>query len=152
MMKLGIESKDRILQLIEENEIVDFKDNFRKMIIVDQAEKLVQEAIEDVHPGSYYVHAHIADDSIYFKLKQIVDITEYNAGVLSSSEVCIKDKFITIQDVFEQVCETLWVHINSLDGEERKSFKNNEDDNSVNSVGDYIIFKEQLTTIIKENV
>lgn len=97
-------------------------------------------------------HTHIADDFIYLKPKQIVDITELNGGVPVTSDVLIKDKFIAIQSVFDQVCEYLWTHINSLDVEERKIFVKNKCDDLPSNANDCILFKEQLTTIIKENV
>lgn len=154
MTNLCIDSRDELLQLIKENRLVDFEANPRKMVIVDQDEKLAWDMIESsqIPPESYYVHAHIAHDCIYLKLKQMIDVTVCNGEAPSASAVLIKDKFLIKQSVSNQVCETFWSYIDSLNKEERQTLLNNECDDFPCYVNDYKIFKEQFAQIIKENV
>lgn len=154
MVELGIESRIKLLDLIIENKVVNFNDNPRKMIIVDCGDKLASELLVEsqIKPRDYYVHTHITNDSMYLKLKQVVDVTEYNGGTPSTSDIIIKDKFVTMENTFEQVCETLWITINSLDEKDREAFWINKFGDLPNYVNDYEIFKKQVTTILKEDV
>lgn len=66
MIRLSVESKDDLLHLIEENDVVDFTDNPRRMIIVDPGDKFVCGILLDesqIKPESYYVYTHIKNDS-----------------------------------------------------------------------------------------
>lgn len=81
MLHLCIQSRDELLQIIKENKVVEFKDNPRKIIIVDQADNLVWKILQErsqTHPRSHHVYVHITDSCLYLKLNQAVDIARGN--------------------------------------------------------------------------
>jgi hypothetical protein len=70
----------------------------------------------------YPVQAHISDDYIHCKLNQLVDITDSNAGKPLNSVIFIKDKMVDKKNMYRQVSEILWSHIQSLGNEDKESF------------------------------
>lgn len=145
-----ISSRDELLELIKKNNLINFMDNPRKMIVVDQGEKTVWE-MNQYHtlcPQSYYVHAHMADNHIYLKLKDVVDTTGSNGGIPEFSTIFIKDRLIPMDNIYDQVADALWDHIQSLIVTERESFiANHSNDKKL-----YLVYKAQLTRFIKEEV
>lgn len=118
--------------------------------MVDQGESAVWKMTENnkIKPGSYYLHAYMSDTHIYFKLKEVVDITDSNDGVPESSDIYIKDKLLHINSLYEQVAKILWNHIQSLDEVEREAFVSNYG----NDKQFYLAYKTQLKKFITEEV
>lgn len=146
-----IPSTSRFADIIKESDLIGFTNNLQKILVMDQGEMVASRMVEksiNLDPPSYYVHAHISDNQIHLKLKDIVDTTDSNGGVPESSIVYIKDKLITIYCVYEQVAEVLWDHIQSLDETEREVFLTKHE----NDISLYPIYKSRLIKFIKEEV
>lgn len=149
MDTLYISSKNELLDLIKEHDLVDFFNNPRKMIMVDQGENTLSRMVEHtMHPPGYYVHAHISDDHIHLKLKDAVDTKDYNGGIPEMSHVYLKDKLIVMDSVYEQVADTFWEYIQSLEETERCEFMS-ENDNYKHL---YLTYKVQLKRFITKRV
>lgn len=86
-----ISSKDELLDLIEESDLIGFMNSPRKLILVDQGEMEVTRVVNnsELNPMSYFVHAHMSDSHIHLKLKDVVDTTGSNEGVPESSIIFI---------------------------------------------------------------
>lgn len=97
---LQIGSRAEVLELIKKNEVVDFSKHPRKLIVVDQGEKFVWEAVQKknspVKNSSYFVHAHVEtkSNSIYLKLHKAVHIGD---GA-ELSIVLLDDKLISAEN------------------------------------------------------
>lgn len=142
MEELGLKSRHNTLQLIKESKIiVGFDTNPRKMITIDQGEKIAWSFFQKsaLEPLSYYVHSHMTDSYIHLKLLQVIDITKYSGIQKESTSILVKEKTISMQNVYEQVSETLWCHMVSIDGVE--TFK-----------GRFETFNEEIVRFIKEKV
>lgn len=150
MSAFYIPSRNELLDIIKENSIVDFTRNSRKMIIVDQGERIAWRMVENSKPKplSYYVHAHVSDSHIYLKLKEVVDTTGSNGGIPDSSSIHIQDKLITMESVYNQVIDVMWSHIQEIDELESRQFLPNHN----NSVELYSAFKVRLKQFIMEEV
>lgn len=145
-----IQSRNELLQLIKESYITDLTANPLNLIIMDQGEKEVLKMIQNstLEPPSYYVHAHLSDEHIYLKLKQVVDISEHNGE--ESSVVYIKDKLITIDNLYEQVSEGLWNYIQLLDDEEKVTIISTDKFGNVEHL--HNLFKQKMKRFIGEEV
>lgn len=145
-----LQSRDELSDTIKENNIVDFTNNSRKLIVVDQGERVVWKMTEinTLKPKSYYVHANMSDTCIYFKLKEVVDTTESDEGIPESAAIYVKDKLLTIESNYEQVADALWGHIHSLEETERETFISKYE----NYKQLYLIYKAQLKMFIAKKV
>lgn len=122
MEALRVTSRAELLELV--------KKAAGNAIIADQGEFRVWEMVSRQTP-SYYVHAHIANDFIYLKLKQVVES--------EIQPVFIKDYMISMKDIYEQISETFWAYVNS---------KSDADDSYIN---DFKSFNSKLLKFIKQD-
>lgn len=145
-----ISSRTKLLKLMKENNIVNFSENPRKMIIVDQGEKIAWNMVRKNYPepSSYYVQANVSDNHIYLKLSQVIDTTASNGGIPETSTIYIKDTMITIENAYEQVAEILWNHIHSLDDSELKAFLPGHRNNKQL----YSLYKKKLKVLFTQEV
>lgn len=144
-----IDSRDHLLQLIKEEGIVDFRSHQRKLIVVDQGEKMLWDHMlqkNQLKSLSYYVHAHFLENHIYLKLNQVVDTTEFNDEIRQSSTIFITDKLIAIRNMYEQISQALWDHIQVF--AEKKP--NNSTHMKGNSNPDFRKFSEEIIKFFKE--
>lgn len=151
LMDLEIPSRFDLLNLITNEE--DGINTKKNTVVVDQGDNLVWDILHSNKDNSklslplrsYYVHAHLTDDHIYMKLNQVVAASE--EGKLST--VLIKDKYIPIRNIYRQISEAMWLHIQSLDEKEKRAFFDHNNDTEVNN---YELFDDLLEIFIKEKV
>lgn len=131
---LRITSRDNLLQFIKSNQLIGREiGNLQRMVIVNQGEKLLWDNMLQRYPlapMSYFVHTHISEDHIYLKLRQVVNTLESSDQEQELSSICIKDKLITMQNIYEQVSVSLWKRIQSLDKKSRKALTDSQHDKS----------------------
>jgi hypothetical protein len=151
---LNMKSRLDLLEFVRESEMLGFKDTPRRITVVDQGERKAWNSLQknQLKPLSCYVHAHMADDYIYLKLHQIVDITESNNGIPDSASIFIKDAYLVIKDTYEQVGELIWCHIQSLDDKEKREFIYSNANYSIDYARDYATFKKKIGEFIKNKV
>jgi hypothetical protein len=58
-------------------------------------------AKSQLNPSSYYAHAHMADDYIYIKLHQILDVTNSNNGIPASAIPFINDSNVMMRSTYQ---------------------------------------------------
>lgn len=152
MYSLDLETKGALLDFVKDSYAVNFEGNPRKLIVVEQGERKVWELLQktNLKPPSYYIHSHITDEYILMKLHQVVDTTESNCGLNTSSQLFIEDRVITMKNVYERISEILWNYIHKFNGEGEESFFCGN--KSIDFVNDFTIFKKRMVQFLKEKV
>lgn len=153
MHVIQVKSRIELLKLIRESNTLNFGNNPRKITVVDEGDEIVWNKLQTntLRPSSYYVHAHIMNSYIYLKLHQIVDITNDNDKAPESSTLFIKDKYVNIQNIFRQLSDMLWSHIQSLDDMEKQQYVSFIGNSSFESKN-YENFTKKFIEFIKNEV
>lgn len=149
-----MKSRDDLSEFIKAQGIIDCKDNPRRVIIRDRGEKQVWSMLKDTvkKPPFYYVHANISDDYIHIKLHRVLNIPLMDEGVEDLPTILIKQKTISINNIYEQVCDKLWHHIQPLDHQEKSEFVKGTDDISIDAASCFKVLSKKIVHFMKEEV
>lgn len=145
---------DELLKLIKEADVRFTSSNHKNVIVVDEGEKLAWclTLKAPMKPMSFYVHTHMSNEHVYLKLHQIINTAESSSELKDYSTIFIAAKRVDFRNTIEQVCETLWTHIQLIEDKHKKSLTCSYKDQMMDSAIDFRTFKEKLSKFIKEEV
>lgn len=139
MDNICFETRDDLLECIKINKLIDFTENPRKLVVVNQGDDIIYNRIQSnfLYPLSYYVYSDMKDDYMYLKLSQVVNSSESNYSAEELETIDISDKVVQLENIYDQLKWALWTHIVSLDEVEKRQFVSSVDKGFIQDISIY---------------